>query len=98
MSIEKRNRPTGENGAAPNDSAQSTAISREEAKARLTGTYCVLVSGKTVRRHLYLNLPAAQRAVERAKKKGYAAHLILCQLVPVDSRELDRLVLEVRGE
>lgn len=51
--------------------------------------YAVLVRGKTVRRHLYFNLPAADRAVRRAHARGDSADLILVRLVPVDGRHLD---------
>lgn len=53
-------------------------------------SYAVLVRGKAVRRHLYFNLPAAQRAVQRAEKSGYRAEMILVKLVPVDARHLDQ--------
>lgn len=52
-------------------------------------SYAVLVRGKTVRRHLYFNLPAAERAVKRAANRGDSAELILVRLVPVDARHLD---------
>jgi len=45
--------------------------------------YAVLVQGRTVRRHLYFNLPAAERAVRRALGRGDCAEMILVQLVPV---------------
>lgn len=50
--------------------------------------YAVLVRGKTVRRHLYFNLPAAQRTVQRAHRRGDAADIVLVRLVPVDARHL----------
>jgi len=52
-------------------------------------SYAVLVRGKSVRRHLYFNLPAAERAVKRARTRGDRADLVLVKLVPVDSRHLD---------
>ena len=45
--------------------------------------YAVLVRGKSVRRHLYFNLPAAERVARRARARGDRADLILVQLVPV---------------
>lgn len=45
--------------------------------------FAVLVRGKTVRRHLYFNLPAAERAVRRAQGRGDHAEMVLVQLVPV---------------
>ncbi len=53
------------------------------------GAYAVLVRGRSVRRHLYFNLPGAQRAVERARARGDRADMVLVQLVPVDARHLD---------
>ena len=52
-------------------------------------SYAVLVRGRTVRRHLYFNLPAAQRAVERARARGDQADMVLVRLVPVDARHLE---------
>lgn len=46
-------------------------------------SYGVLVRGKSVRRHLYFNLPAAERSVRRARARGDVAELILVELVPV---------------
>lgn len=56
--------------------------------------YAVLVRGRSVRRHLYFNLPAAQRTVRRAIERGDRAEMILVKLVPVDARHLDREVDE----
>lgn len=52
-------------------------------------SYAVLVRGKSVRRHLYFNLPAAERCVTRALARGDHAEMILVRLVPVDARYLD---------
>ena len=52
-------------------------------------SYAVLVRGKTTRRHLYFNLPAAERAVRRALARGADADMVLVRLVPVDARHLD---------
>lgn len=46
-------------------------------------SFAVLVRGKRVHRHLYFNLPAAERAVRRAHDRGDAADMILVELVPV---------------
>lgn len=51
--------------------------------------YAVLVRGRSVRRHLYFNLPGAQRAVERGRARGDQADLVLVRLVPVDAPYLD---------
>ena len=55
-------------------------------------SYAVLVRGKTIRRHLYFNLPAADRVVKRALARGDKADLVLVRLVPVDARHLDQEV------
>ena len=47
------------------------------------GAYAVLVRGKSVRRHLYLSLAAAERTVRLARGRGDRADMILVQLVPV---------------
>ncbi len=53
------------------------------------GPAAVLVRGKTTRRHLYFNLPAAERAVQRALARGADADMVLVRLVPVDAHHLD---------
>lgn len=35
------------------------------------------------RRKVYMNLPAAERAVRRAREAGHSATLILCELRPI---------------
>lgn len=65
-------------------------ISHSDAAERFRNCYAVLVRGKSVRRHLYLNLAAAERVVNRARARGDQADLVLVQLVPVDDRKLDR--------
>lgn len=70
---------------------QDTGITRASATDRLRHCYAVVVAGKTIRKHLYFNLPAAQRAVTRAEARGAVAHMILVQLVPVDAHEHDTL-------
>lgn len=60
-------------------------IRNEDASAEMFFSDChaVLVRGKSVRRHLYFNLPAAERAVRRARARGDRADMVLVQLVPV---------------
>jgi len=53
------------------------------ADAHFRNCYAVLVRGKSVRRHLYFNLPAAERVVRNANARGDRAEMILVQLVPV---------------
>lgn len=98
--VEQQSRPGGGSEAAKSAVAarpQSTVgtprphVDRADALARLRDCYAVVVAGKTVRKHLYFNLPAAQRAVARAKDRGATAHLVLVRLVPVDHRQLDQL-------
>lgn len=55
-------------------------FTRDAALDRVRGAYAVVVSGKTVRRHLYFNLPSAEQAMRRAAEKGYTAHLIAVRL------------------
>lgn len=64
------------------------ATGTDDAAAYFRESYAVLVRGKTVRRHLYFNLPAAERAVRRAVARGDRADMVLVQLVPVDGRGL----------
>lgn len=58
-----------------------------EAGDALEAALCVFVvtrdpQGRT-RRRPYLNLPSAERAVDRAAERGDAAQLVLVRLVPV---------------
>ena len=62
--------------------APSTSVERE-ALRRFTDAYAVLVVGKATRRHVFFNLPAAERAVDRAHSRGDDAVLVLVRLVPV---------------
>lgn len=55
---------------------------------RFRNCYAVLVQGKRVRRHLYLNLPGAIRAMERAQARGDRADLVLLKMIPVNGRLL----------
>lgn len=43
----------------------------------------IVVRGKSVRRHLYFNLPAAEPCVRRARARGDQAEMVLVRLVPV---------------
>lgn len=94
MTHDMENRPSEVTEAAPESVAthpQDTGFTRDAAMDRLTGAFAVIVAGKTVRKHLYFNLPAAQRAVARAETRGATAHMILVRLVPVGAHELDPL-------
>lgn len=65
------------------DQDQDTAGDGFDAAAKFRNAYAVLVRGKSVRRHLYLNLPAAERTVRRALDRGVPADLVLVRLMPV---------------
>lgn len=56
--------------------------------------YAVLVRGKSVRRHLYFNLPGAQRVVDSALRRGDRAELVLVRLVPVEPVRDDVSILD----
>ena len=104
MSAKREIRPTAkgtdqvlDGGSTPSIISAPTRTTAELALIGATpapdyfrNTYAVLVHGKTVRRHLYFNLPAADRAVKRALGRGDKAELILVRLVPIDSRQLDQ--------
>lgn len=73
-------------GAGSNTSlAATTDVVADDAavESYFRNSYAILVRGKTVRRHMYFNLPAAERAVNRARARGDRAEMILVQLVPV---------------
>ena len=87
----KRIRPAGNRTDSDDQQASgSTSIVSPDSDAAgfFRHSYAVLVRGKTVRRHLYFNLPAAERTVKRALARGDRADLVLVQLVPVHAREL----------
>ena len=79
---------TAETGLAPTVSSmlprpmgtrQDFAARRE---AALSGVWVVLVTyvDSRTRRNVYLSLPAAQRAAERARARGHRATAVLCDL------------------
>ncbi|CAN5322732.1 hypothetical protein BH11ACT1_BH11ACT1_18160 [soil metagenome] len=79
------NQPGGLSPIVPTDADVRTDRAARDAAAveRFRDAYAVLVRGATVRRHLYLNLPAAERVVRRAIERGDDAHMVLVRLVPV---------------
>lgn len=91
--LEQQSRPGGGPGAARSAVAAHPESIGESPRPHLTAAeratalpaYCLLVrtpSDRTTRR-LFLSLHAAMRAAERAQKRGSAAHLELCQILPV---------------
>lgn len=53
--------------------------------ALLNGTFVVVVDlgGDRMKRRVYLNLPSAQRAADRAVERGHTARVVLCELAPL---------------
>ena len=51
----------------------------------LNGTFVVVVDlgGDRMKRRVYLNLPSAQRAADRAVERGHTARVVLCELAPL---------------
>jgi hypothetical protein len=89
-----RNRPAGTEAALGDLAGElifTNGTAESNAASYFRNSYAVLVRGKSVRRHLYFNLPAADRAVKRALARGDKADLILVRLVPVDARQLDQI-------
>ena len=91
----KQNRPGGGSGAAQSVVAthdQDTGaqpvphLTAAEREAALTA-YVLLLKSPTDRlsRRLFLSLPAAMRAAERAQQRGSAVHLELFYAVPAAS-------------
>lgn len=88
----KRIRPAGNRTDSGDQQASGSFESvppDSDAAVFFRHSYAVLVRGKSVLRHLYFNLPAAERTVKRARERGDRADLVLVQLVPVDARHLD---------
>lgn len=60
-------------------------LTDSDVRGLVDGVHVVVVrtSEGRHRRRVLLNLPAAQRAVDRAILNGHSAHMVLCQLVVV---------------
>lgn len=80
-------RPTLSLDAANDTERPDTPPSKHAAEvaARVQDAYAVLVVGKASRRHVFFGLPAAERAVERARARGDRADMVLVRLCPVGS-------------
>ncbi|MCK6096158.1 hypothetical protein KZX06_09480 [Micrococcus sp. EYE_162] len=81
----KKGRPVA-HGAAP--SKKITTVILPRPADLLNGVFVVLVARQSAgevryRRSVYFNLPAAQRAQDRAVERGQAASITLCRLTPV---------------
>lgn len=89
MTHTKKNPPAANQGI-PKDSldGESSTI-LPDAAALVDHVHVVVTSIETDdgtnrhRRHVYWNLPAANRAVDRASMAGKSAEMVLCRLVPV---------------
>lgn len=92
MSTRNESRPGGGSGAAESVVAtqdQDTGTQPRphlSADERVLPAYCLLLKSPTDRltRRLFLSLPAAMRAAERAQQRGSAVHLELCQIIPAE--------------
>ena len=88
---EKQKTPVGDEGLATalndNPSLADTSHGIDPA-AFIHGVHVIVVQvrGEHVppryRRRVMFNLPAAQRAVDKATQDGLEAHIVLCQLIP----------------
>lgn len=81
------NRDHSEQESNHHDPHHEVPFSLPDAAAMLQGVHVVMVAYKMAgevryRRRFYLNLNAAQRAVDRAVERGQAASITLCQLAP----------------
>lgn len=82
---------TNQNGIHYENSGHQTThkhhFSLPDPDAMLQGVHVVMVAYKVAsevryRRRFYLNLGAAQKAVDRAVMRGQSASIILCRLAP----------------
>jgi hypothetical protein len=83
-----RGRPRQET-PSPESSAATTQADGDSLP--INSAYCVLAHtphDRTYRR-LFLSLHSAVQAVERTRKRGLKAELILCRLVPIGVTDLD---------
>jgi hypothetical protein len=84
MTIGKRREPAPEEDR-PSPNNQVAAKQPSGSSLPINTAYCVLAYtpyDRTYRR-LFLSLHSAVQAVERTRKRGLKAELILCRLVPV---------------
>jgi hypothetical protein len=89
MSLEVREPASEENRPTPNTSTATTQADGDSLP--INSAYCVLAHtpyDRTYRR-LFLSLHSAVQAVERTRKRGLKAELILCRLVPIGVTDLD---------
>jgi hypothetical protein len=87
VSLEDQSRP-GEGGSEKTIAALNDSLPNA---ADIAPAYCVLAHtpyDRTYRR-LFLSLHSAVQAVERARKRGLQAELLLCRLTAVQAVDLD---------
>jgi hypothetical protein len=85
----KQRPPASDQGGADDDGRVSNSL---PTTADIASAYCVYAHTPYDRkyRRLFLSLHSAVQAVERARKRGLPAELVLCRLVPVQGNlELD---------
>lgn len=84
----KKNPPAGNQGN-PKTTSDDTPILAPSHDGLVAGVYVAVVQIKgdhtpaRYRRRVFLNLPAANRAISRAHMDGLDASVVLCQLIPV---------------
>jgi hypothetical protein len=89
----KQRPPAGDQGGADDDGRVSDSL---PGAADIADAYCVLAHtpyDRTYRR-LFLSLHSAVQAVQRTRKRGLPAELILCRLMAVQAVDLDGEVAE----
>jgi hypothetical protein len=82
--------PAPEENRPEDAAAAKRLIDASILEPALADAYCVLLTtayGNTLRR-LYLSLHSATAALQRAKRRGLPARLVLCKLVPVVTTDL----------
>ena len=93
MTTQKKMAPAANQDHSKNsisDSSIADAHSGIDATAYVSGVYVAVVQIRSdspeprYRRRVVFNLPAANRAVDRAHIAGLDASVVLCQLTPVD--------------
>jgi hypothetical protein len=81
----KRRGPVPEDQPSADD--QVAATQPDEPSLPIDSAYCVvaITPYDRPRRRVFLSLHSAMKAVERARKRGLQAELILCKLVPIQA-------------
>ena len=79
-------------GRVQGDSTTDLRHTHPDAAEVFADCFAVVVYGRSVRRHIYLALASAERAVHRAHERGDDASMTLVRLLPAEPTPIARTV------